>query len=103
MRTEALPVCLYATFGIGNWSSPRLLGRGGARDEAAISTARAQQNPWSSARCFGRDGLGDVRSLGPRLHDHRDVSISHFEELSIGVIAGGASVAGGIILLANAV
>jgi hypothetical protein len=36
-------------------------------------------------------------------HDHRDVSISHFEELSIGVIAGGASVVGGIILLATAV
>jgi hypothetical protein len=36
-------------------------------------------------------------------HDRRDVSISHFEELSIGVIAGGASVVGGIILLATAV
>ena len=35
--------------------------------------------------------------------DHRDVSISHFEELSLGVIAGGASVVGGIILLATAV
>ena len=36
-------------------------------------------------------------------HDQGDVSISHFEELSIGVIAGGASVVGGIILLATAV
>jgi hypothetical protein len=35
--------------------------------------------------------------------DHRDVSISHFEERSLGVIAGGASVVGGIILLATAV
>ena len=35
--------------------------------------------------------------------DHRDVSISHFEELSLGVIAGGAAVVGGIILLATAV
>jgi hypothetical protein len=42
-------------------------------------------------------------TLGLASHDHRDVSISHFEELSIGVIAGGASVAGGIILLATAV
>jgi len=33
----------------------------------------------------------------------RDVSISHFEERSLGVIAGGASVVGGIILLATAV
>ena len=36
-------------------------------------------------------------------HDHRYVSMSHFEELSIGVIAGSASVVGGIILLATAV
>ena len=35
--------------------------------------------------------------------DHRDVSISHFEERSLGVIAGGASVVGRIILLATAV
>jgi hypothetical protein len=35
--------------------------------------------------------------------DHRGVSISHFEERSLGVIAGGASVVGGIILLATAV
>jgi hypothetical protein len=42
-------------------------------------------------------------TLGLASHDHRDVSISRFEELSIGVIAGGASVAGGIILLATAV
>jgi hypothetical protein len=42
-------------------------------------------------------------TLGLASHDHRDVSISHFEELSIGVIAGGASVVGGIILLATAV
>jgi hypothetical protein len=33
----------------------------------------------------------------------RDVSISYFEERSLGVIAGGASVAGGIILLVLAV
>jgi hypothetical protein len=42
-------------------------------------------------------------ALGLASHDHRDVSISHFEELSIGVIAGGASVVGGIILFATAV
>jgi hypothetical protein len=42
-------------------------------------------------------------ALGLASHDHRDVSISHFEELSIGVVAGGASVVGGIILLATAV
>jgi hypothetical protein len=36
-------------------------------------------------------------------NDHRDVSISHFEKLSLGVIVGGASVVGGIILLATAV
>ena len=35
--------------------------------------------------------------------DHQDVSIRHFEERSLGVIAGGASVVGGIILLATAV
>jgi hypothetical protein len=35
--------------------------------------------------------------------DHRDVSISHFEERSLGVIAGGAAVVSGIILLATAV
>ena len=35
--------------------------------------------------------------------DHRDVSISHFEERSLGVIVGGAAVVGGIILLATAV
>jgi urease beta subunit len=35
--------------------------------------------------------------------DHRDVSIVHFEGRSIGVIVGGASVVGGIILLATAV
>ena len=35
--------------------------------------------------------------------DHRGVSISHFEERSLGVIAGGALVVGGIILLATAV
>jgi hypothetical protein len=42
-------------------------------------------------------------TLGLVSHNHRDVSIRHFEELSIGVIAGGASVVGGIILLATAV
>jgi hypothetical protein len=42
-------------------------------------------------------------ALGLVSHDHRAVSMSHFEELSIGVIAGGASVVGGIILLATAV
>jgi hypothetical protein len=42
-------------------------------------------------------------ALGLASHDRRNVSISHFEELSIGVIAGGASVVGGIILLATAV
>jgi hypothetical protein len=42
-------------------------------------------------------------TLGLASHNHRDVSISHFEELSLGVIAGGASVVGGIILLATAV
>jgi hypothetical protein len=35
--------------------------------------------------------------------DRRDVSISYFEERSLEVIAGGASVVGGIILLATAV
>jgi hypothetical protein len=35
--------------------------------------------------------------------DHRDISVSHFEERSLGVIAGGASVVSGIILLATAV
>ena len=35
--------------------------------------------------------------------DHRNVSISHFEERALGVIAGGALVVGGIILLATAV
>jgi hypothetical protein len=35
--------------------------------------------------------------------DHRDVSISHFEERSLGVIAGGGAVVGGIILLATVV
>ncbi len=42
-------------------------------------------------------------ALGLAFNDHRDVSISHFEELSIGVIAGGALIVGGIILLATAV
>jgi hypothetical protein len=42
-------------------------------------------------------------TLGLASNDHRDVSISHFEELSLGVIAGGAAVVGGIILLATAV
>jgi hypothetical protein len=37
------------------------------------------------------------------LGGHRDVSIAHFEARSLGVIAGGASVAGGVILLATAV
>jgi hypothetical protein len=41
--------------------------------------------------------------LGLASNDRRDVSISHFEELSLGVIAGGAAVVGGIILLATAV
>lgn len=35
--------------------------------------------------------------------DDRDVSISYFEERSLGVIAGGASVVTGIVLLATAV
>ena len=39
-------------------------------------------------------------ALGLASHDHR---VSHFEELAIGVIAGGASIVGGIILLATAV
>ena len=42
-------------------------------------------------------------TLGLASNDHRAVSISHFEELSLGVIVGGASVVGGIILLATAV
>jgi hypothetical protein len=42
-------------------------------------------------------------SLGLASHDHRDISINPFEELSLGVIVGGASVVGGIILLATAV
>ncbi len=42
-------------------------------------------------------------ALGFSSDDQRDVSISHFEERSLGVIAGGASVVGGIILLATAV
>jgi hypothetical protein len=42
-------------------------------------------------------------TLGLASHDRRGASISQFEELSIGVIAGGASVVGGIILLATAV
>jgi len=39
-------------------------------------------------------------TLGAR--GNRDVSISYFEERSLGVIVGGASVAGGIILIALA-
>src|SRR6185295_12852813 len=35
--------------------------------------------------------------------NRREVSISHFEARSLGVIAGGVSVVGGIILLATAV
>ena len=42
-------------------------------------------------------------ALGFASGGQRDVSISHFEERSLGVIAGGASVVGGIILLATAV
>jgi hypothetical protein len=42
-------------------------------------------------------------TLGLASHDHRGVSMSQFEEISIGVIAGGASVVGAIILLATAV
>jgi hypothetical protein len=42
-----------------------------------------------------------VLHFGP--HNDLDVSISHFEVRSLGVIAGGASVIGGIILLATAV
>jgi hypothetical protein len=41
--------------------------------------------------------------LGLASDDHRDVSISRFEELSLGVTAGGAPVVGGINLLASAV
>ncbi len=41
--------------------------------------------------------------LGLARNDHRAVSISDFQERSLGVIAGGASVVGGIILLATAV
>jgi hypothetical protein len=36
-------------------------------------------------------------------HDHRDVSIGHIEDRLVGVISGGALVAGGVILLATAV
>jgi hypothetical protein len=39
-------------------------------------------------------------ALGLASHHHR---VSHFEELAIGVITGGAAVVGGIILLATAV
>jgi hypothetical protein len=35
--------------------------------------------------------------------DYRDVSISYFEERSLGVIVGGVSVVAGIVLLATAV
>ena len=35
--------------------------------------------------------------------DNRDVSISYFEERSLGIIAGGASIIAGIVLLATAV
>jgi hypothetical protein len=42
-------------------------------------------------------------TLRPTATDGRDVSISHFEGRSLGVIAGGASVVVGIILLATAV
>ena len=42
-------------------------------------------------------------TLGLASHDHRGVSTNQFEEHSIGVIAGRASVVGGIILLATAV
>jgi hypothetical protein len=42
-------------------------------------------------------------TLGLASDDHRKLSIRHLEELSIGVIAGGALVVGGIILLATAV
>jgi hypothetical protein len=35
--------------------------------------------------------------------DHRDVSIGHLEDRSIGVIGGGVVVLGGVILLASAV
>jgi hypothetical protein len=42
-------------------------------------------------------------SLHLTARDNRDVSISYFEERSLGVISGGASVVAGIILLATAV
>jgi hypothetical protein len=46
-------------------------------------------------------GISATLRLSPQ--DGRDISISHFEERSLGVIAGGASIVGGIILLATAV
>lgn len=41
-------------------------------------------------------------TLRPIPDDGHDVSISHFEERSLGVITGGASVAGAIILFVTA-
>jgi hypothetical protein len=77
--------------------------QGGVGDEAAISNAGAQENAWSSACCLGVMVWAVSATLGLTSYDHRGVSTSQFEELSIGVIAGGASVVGGIILLATAV
>src|SRR5690349_11092838 len=64
---EPLPCLLVCNFGIGNWLSPRLLGTEGARDEAPVSNAGAQENPRIGASCLGRDGLAGVCSLGPCL------------------------------------
>jgi hypothetical protein len=43
------------------------------------------------------------RQLTPQPRDQRDVAIGHFEGRSLAVIAGGASVASGVALLATAV
>ena len=44
-----------------------------------------------------------VASLNLSAEDQRDVSISHIEWRTVGVIVGGAVIAAGIILFANAV
>ena len=92
-------VCSYATFGIGSGHRER----GGARDEAAISNAGRKRILGSALAVLGVMVWAMSATLGLASNDHRDVSISHFEELSLGVIAGGAAVVGGIILLATAV
>jgi hypothetical protein len=47
--------------------------------------------------------MGRVGSFALRYHHEGDASIPHFEARALGVIGGGAAVAGGIVLLATAV